>query len=110
MTPEEFAQRMAEEKARMLTDEIEQRERALAAEREVADLRMLLDNAIGDHHAACQRARDAEGRVSTLEAAVDDLWSCLGPAELDHVQPETEEIAQEVHNLLWHHPERTNLS
>lgn len=37
-----------------------------------------------------------------LREALDDLWGCIGKAEIDALQPTTVEIAQANHELLWH--------
>jgi hypothetical protein len=52
-----------------------------------------------------KQIKQRDARIEELERAVDDLWSCLGSAEIDHVEPETAKLAEEVHQRLWHdHP------
>lgn len=40
--------------------------------------------------------------MSRLEEALDDLWGCIGTAEIGDLQPETVLIAQAIHERLWH--------
>lgn len=37
-----------------------------------------------------------------LYEALDDLWGCIGTAEIDSLQPETLDVAREVHTAMWH--------
>jgi len=50
--------------------------------------------------------RQAEPAVTTdvaaLREALDDLWGCIGEAEVRHLQPATQATASENHRLLWH--------
>lgn len=43
-----------------------------------------------------------ESRLTALREAVDDLWGCIGKAEMDDLQPETVEIAKALHEDIWH--------
>jgi hypothetical protein len=40
-----------------------------------------------------------------LREALDDLWGCIGKAEIANLQPETVRVAQANHERLWHSDE-----
>lgn len=37
-----------------------------------------------------------------LREALDDIWGCIAKPEIDALQPETVQVAQANHELLWH--------
>jgi hypothetical protein len=39
-----------------------------------------------------------------FKEALHDLWGCIGAAEIQHLQPETIEIASAIHQELAHAP------
>lgn len=41
-------------------------------------------------------------KVEALQEALDDLWGCIGTAEIKHLQPETVALAMANHTALWH--------
>lgn len=54
------------------------------------------EGAVMVHVTAYQR------QLTERDAAIDDLMLCIGKTEIDHLQPETITLAQEVHERLWH--------
>jgi hypothetical protein len=44
--------------------------------------------------------------VQRMREALDDLWGCIGVAELKDLQPETVRVAHENHTFLWHRADR----
>lgn len=40
--------------------------------------------------------------AADLREALDDLWGCIGKAEMGELQPETVLMAEANHELLWH--------
>lgn len=45
---------------------------------------------------------EKDATVEQLREALDDMWGCIAHAEIQHLQPETVEIAKANHTLLWH--------
>lgn len=41
-------------------------------------------------------------RLRKTEQALHDLWGCIGVLEIKDLQPETVEIAKEIHERLYH--------
>jgi hypothetical protein len=37
-----------------------------------------------------------------LREAVEDLWACIGTAEIAHLRPETVMLAKGLHEKVWH--------
>jgi hypothetical protein len=57
------------------------------------------------HPSTDQQPKTASGAVEIPEAwqhALDDLWGCIGKREMEHLQPETVQLAKENHEALWH--------
>jgi hypothetical protein len=48
---------------------------------------------------------DTAATEKALREALDDLWGCIGTAEIDSLQPETVALSQANHELLWHSDE-----
>lgn len=49
-----------------------------------------------------RRAVAAERENRVLREALDDMWGCIEHAELQHLQPDTVEVAIKNHAMLWH--------
>lgn len=41
-------------------------------------------------------------RIVRLEDAIDDLWGCIAPAEIAHLDPATVDVALLTHEQIWH--------
>jgi hypothetical protein len=46
--------------------------------------------------------------VNELREAVHDLWACIAVNEIDHLQPETIEVARRIHEELCHSDEEVD--
>ena len=41
-------------------------------------------------------------KMLALKEALHDLWGCIGSAEIQHLQPETIQMASQIHEEMCH--------